>query len=146
MISYELSMGLAVVGVLILSSSLRLSEIVAAQTGISWVARDHPAPQVVHLRPTAGFSHLLRMRTGGDEPGAIDLPEAETELVRDEDGLVYRASKSVPGVLPQYQGQGIGSASYVGLSPYGYKQDFGRFAVVSVTQVGGKIGPANRKW
>jgi len=28
--------------------------------------------------------------------------EGETELVRDEDGMVYRVSKSVPGVLPQY--------------------------------------------
>lgn len=32
------------------------------------------------------------------------------------------------------------AGKYVGLSPYGYKQDFGRFAVVSVEQVGGKIG------
>jgi len=28
--------------------------------------------------------------------------EGETEMVRDEDGMVYRVSKSVPGVLPQY--------------------------------------------
>ncbi len=28
--------------------------------------------------------------------------EGQTELVRDEDGMVYRVSKSVPGVLPQY--------------------------------------------
>jgi hypothetical protein len=28
--------------------------------------------------------------------------EGRTELVRDEDGVVYRVSKSVPGVLPQY--------------------------------------------
>jgi hypothetical protein len=28
--------------------------------------------------------------------------EGATELVRDEDGIVYRVSKSVPGVLPQY--------------------------------------------
>jgi hypothetical protein len=28
--------------------------------------------------------------------------EGETELVRDEDGMIYRVSKSVPGVLPQY--------------------------------------------
>lgn len=28
--------------------------------------------------------------------------EGETEVVRDEDGTVYRVSKSVPGVLPQY--------------------------------------------
>ncbi|UCF98939.1 MAG: hypothetical protein JSV89_05200 [Spirochaetaceae bacterium] len=28
--------------------------------------------------------------------------EGETEVVRDEDGMVYRVSKNVPGVLPQY--------------------------------------------
>jgi hypothetical protein len=28
--------------------------------------------------------------------------EGETELVRDEDGILYRVSKNVPGVLPQY--------------------------------------------
>ncbi len=56
MISYELSMGLSVVGVLILAGSLRLSEIVHAQAGRLLVAGHHPTPQVVRLRPNPSGS------------------------------------------------------------------------------------------
>jgi NADH-quinone oxidoreductase subunit H len=81
MISYELSMGLAVVGVLILSSSLRLSEIVDAQTGVSWWFGFLPLPKWFIFGQPVGFLIFFVCALAETNRAPFDLPEAETELV-----------------------------------------------------------------
>jgi len=69
MISYELSIGLSIIGVLMLSGSLRLVDIVVAQD--VWYIFYQPIGFVVFL--ICGFAECNR--------SPFDLPEAENELV-----------------------------------------------------------------
>ena len=77
MISYELAMGFAVVGVLILSGTLSLRGIVDAQSGywLGFIPRWNILPQVIAFMVfiVAAFAETNRL--------PFDLPEAETELV-----------------------------------------------------------------
>ena len=70
LISYEISMGLALLGVVMMSGSLSLTEIVHAQEPI-W----HIVPQIVGFLcfMVAGFAETSR--------APFDLPEADAELV-----------------------------------------------------------------
>jgi NADH-quinone oxidoreductase subunit H len=72
LISYELPLGLGILGVVAVSGSLRLDEIIAhqAQTGV-WNALAQPLGFVVFC--VAGFAEAARL--------PFDLPEAEQELV-----------------------------------------------------------------
>ncbi|MDQ2818769.1 MAG: NADH-quinone oxidoreductase subunit NuoH [Candidatus Eremiobacteraeota bacterium] len=72
MISYELAMGLAIVGVLLLSGTTNLGRIVAAQSAHHlW----YVVPQFV------GFLVYAVTATAETNRAPFDLPEAETELV-----------------------------------------------------------------
>jgi NADH-quinone oxidoreductase subunit H len=70
-ISYEIALTLSVVGVLLVSGSLRLTEIVAQQSGFGWNAFTQPIGCLVFL--VAMFAETNR--------NPFDLPEAESELV-----------------------------------------------------------------
>ncbi|NJD69527.1 MAG: NADH-quinone oxidoreductase subunit NuoH [Candidatus Methylomirabilota bacterium] len=70
MISYELSLGLSVIGVVMLSQSLSLVEIVGAQAR-TWF---------ILLQPI-GFLIFLICAVAETNRAPFDLPEAETELV-----------------------------------------------------------------
>lgn len=70
MISYELSLGLSVVGVVMLSQSLSLVQIVDSQTRIWFII----------LQPI-GFLIFLICAVAEINRAPFDLPEAETELV-----------------------------------------------------------------
>lgn len=70
-ISYEIAMGLCLVGVMMLASSANLSEIVSAQSGGNWFILTQPVAFFVFL--VAIFAETNRV--------PFDLPEAETELV-----------------------------------------------------------------
>lgn len=70
MISYELSLGLSVVGVLMLSQSLSLVQIVNAQSGVWFIV----------FQPI-GFLIFLICAIAEINRAPFDLPEAETELV-----------------------------------------------------------------
>lgn len=70
MISYELSLGLSIIGVLMLSETLSMSGIVAAQSGM-WNIVYQPLGFLIYL--ISGIAELNR--------GPFDLPEAESELV-----------------------------------------------------------------
>src|SRR5580765_208539 len=76
-ISYELNVGLAIVGVLILSSSLSLVKITEAQSGgfWHWFVFALPAPQI--------FAFVVYVISAVAETNRVpfDLPEAESELV-----------------------------------------------------------------
>jgi NADH-quinone oxidoreductase subunit H len=71
MISYELSMGLAVVGVVLITGSLSLQDIVLHQYGWKWNILIQPIGFIVFL--VASFAETNR--------APFDLPEAEPELV-----------------------------------------------------------------
>lgn len=69
-VSYEIPMWLSVLGIVMLTGTLNLTEIVKAQQGIWFVA-----PQVI------GFGVFFTAALAELERTPFDLPEAETELV-----------------------------------------------------------------
>jgi NADH-quinone oxidoreductase subunit H len=71
LVSYEVSLALSVLGVVIMAKSLSLTEIVAAQDDTLWYA----APQIV------GLVVFLFAGTAETARAPFDLPEAEQELV-----------------------------------------------------------------
>ena len=71
LVSYEVSLALSVLGVVIMAESLRLSNIVAAQGDTVWYA----VPQFV------GLVVFLLAGTAETARAPFDLPEAEQELV-----------------------------------------------------------------
>ena len=76
-ISYELNVGLSIVGVLIMSGSLSLVQITDAQSGWfwNWYVFAFPAPQI--------FALVVYVISSVAETNRVpfDLPEAESELV-----------------------------------------------------------------
>ncbi len=81
MISYELSLTMSVVGVILMAGTFNLSEIVNAQQGFHWgfVPRwnliGSPMPQIL------GFFLFLTSSVAETNRAPFDLPEAESELV-----------------------------------------------------------------
>jgi NADH-quinone oxidoreductase subunit H len=71
LVSYEVSLALSVLGVVIMAESLRLTDIVAAQSDTVWYA----VPQFV------GLVVFLLAGTAETARAPFDLPEAEQELV-----------------------------------------------------------------
>lgn len=71
MISYELAMGLSIIGVVMIAGSLQLDKIVEAQAGWRWNIVLQPVGFVTFL--VAAFAETNRL--------PFDLPEAEPELV-----------------------------------------------------------------
>jgi NADH-quinone oxidoreductase subunit H len=71
MISYEVSLGLSLVGVLILSGSFSLRDIVEKQQHLHWN---------IFLQPIAFFTYLISAYAETNRT-PFDLPEAESELV-----------------------------------------------------------------
>ena len=71
MISYELSMGLSVVGVIMVAGSLQLDAIVEHQAGLAWNMFLTPIGFITFV--VASFAETNRL--------PFDLPEAEPELV-----------------------------------------------------------------
>lgn len=69
MISYEVALGLAVIGAIILAGSLNLGEIVAAQEGM-WFIVKYPFGFIFYL--VAGLAEINRT--------PFDMPESESEL------------------------------------------------------------------
>lgn len=70
-ISYEIAMGLSIVAILMMTSSLSVSEIVAQQHGGNWNIWYQPLGFIIFL--TCAFAECNRT--------PFDLPECETELV-----------------------------------------------------------------
>ena len=78
MVSYEISLGLSLVGVLIMSGSFSLREIVQAQQGHFWYI--FPRWNVFHGQFIGFFCYLMAAYAETNRI-PFDLPEAETELV-----------------------------------------------------------------
>jgi NADH-quinone oxidoreductase subunit H len=71
LVSYEVSLALSVLGIVLMAQSLSLVDIVAGQDGAWW----YVVPQAV------GFIVFLIAGTAETNRAPFDLPEAETELV-----------------------------------------------------------------
>ena len=78
MVSYEISLGLSLIGVLIVSGSFSLREIVDAQGGHFWGFI--PRWNIFHGQAIAFFIYLMSAYAETNRV-PFDLPEAETELV-----------------------------------------------------------------
>jgi NADH-quinone oxidoreductase subunit H len=79
MVSYEIALGLSLVGVVILSGSLSLREIVDAQAGHFWSFI--PKWNIFHGGQFVAFFIYLMAAYAETNRIPFDLPEAETELV-----------------------------------------------------------------
>ncbi|MGD0212350.1 MAG: NADH-quinone oxidoreductase subunit NuoH [Terriglobales bacterium] len=78
MVSYEVSLGLSLVGVVIMAGSLSLRTIVEAQQGTFWYII--PRWNIFHGQTLAFFIYLISAYAETNRT-PFDLPEAESELV-----------------------------------------------------------------
>ena len=104
MISYEVSMGFSVAGVLLLSESLRPAAIVESQSGWMWNAIVQPIGFITFL--VSAFAETNRL--------PFDLPEAEPELVGGFH-TEYSSMKFAGFFLAEYANMIIASAFIVTL-------------------------------
>ncbi len=109
MISYELSMSLSVVGVLLLVGSLRMSEIVQAQTGVAWWLGIVPVPNWFLFSQPLGFAIFFTCALAETNRAPFDLPEAETELVAGFHSE-YSSMKFAMFFMAEYANMATGSA------------------------------------
>jgi NADH-quinone oxidoreductase subunit H len=137
LISYELAMGFAVVGVLMAAGSLRLSDIVTRQAEGLWNVFTQPLGFAIFL--IAAFAETNRL--------PFDLPEAETELVggyhTEYSGMRFSMffmaeyanmiTVSALAVTLYLGGYHVPGLHYLGLSP-------GLAAAVQVTAFAAKVG------
>lgn len=133
MISYEVSMGFSVAGVLLLSESLRPIEIVNAQYGWMWNAVVQPIGFITFV--VSAFAETNRL--------PFDLPEAEPELVGGYH-TEYSSFKFAGFFLAEYANMIIASAMIVTLYlggwqiPYIDKLDLG-VTITTLLQIGAFI-------
>ncbi len=129
MISYELSMGLAVVGVVLITGSLSLQDIVLHQYGWKWNLVLQPLGFIIFL--VASFAETNR--------SPFDLPEAEPELVGGYH-TEYSSMKFALFFLAEYANMIVASTVittlYLGGWQFPYLQTFGLPPMVaSILQV-----------
>lgn len=129
MISYEISMGFSVAGVLLVAESLRPEAIVQAQSGWMWNAIIQPIGFITFV--VSAFAETNRL--------PFDLPEAEPELVGGFH-TEYSSMKFAGFFLAEYANMIIASAMivtlYLGGWQFPYLETFGLsatlFAIISV--------------
>lgn len=118
MISYELSMGLAVVGVVLVTGSLSLQDVVLHQYGWKWNIILQPIGFIIFL--VAAFAETNR--------APFDLPEAEPELVGGYH-TEYSSMKFALFFLAEYANMIVSSAVittlFLGGWQFPYLQNFG---------------------
>jgi NADH-quinone oxidoreductase subunit H len=129
MISYELSMGIAVLGIIIINGTLELNQIVQNQYGWQWNIILQPVGFIIFL--VASFAETNR--------APFDLPEAEQELVGGYH-TEYSSMKFAMFFLAEYAAMIIASAViatlYLGGWQFPYLQTFGLpDLLVSIIQV-----------
>jgi len=101
MISYEISMGLSIIGLMMIFSSLRLTDIVAGQGGAIWNWGFAVQPLGAILFIVAVFAETNR--------NPFDLPEGESEIVSGYH-LEYSSMKFALFFMAEYANMVIGAA------------------------------------
>jgi NADH-quinone oxidoreductase subunit H len=104
MISYELSLGLSIVAVVLTVGSLNLGQIVAWQADTTWFLFQQPLAFFIFL--VASYAETNRL--------PFDMPEAETELVAGYH-TEYSSMKFALFFLAEYSNMIVGSALIVTL-------------------------------
>ncbi len=104
MISYELSLGLAVVPVVLIVSSLNLGDVIAWQADNGWMAFHQPLAAFIFM--IAVYAETNRL--------PFDMPEAETELVAGYH-TEYSSMKFALFFMGEYTAMTVGSALLVTL-------------------------------
>jgi NADH-quinone oxidoreductase subunit H len=124
MISYELSMGLAVVGVVLVTGSLSLQDIVIHQFGWKWNIILQPVGFIIFL--VASFAETNR--------APFDLPEAEPELVGGYH-TEYSSMKFALFFLAEYANMIVSAAVittlFLGGWQFPYLQNFGLSPIIT---------------
>lgn len=113
MISYEVSMGFSIAGVLMFSESLRPMAIIESQAGFMWNAFVQPIGFITFV--VAAFAETNRL--------PFDLPEAEPELVGGYH-TEYSSMKFAGFFLAEYVNMAIASAMIVMLYLGGWNLPF----------------------
>jgi NADH-quinone oxidoreductase subunit H len=129
MISYEISMGFSIGGVLLLAGSLRPADIINSQAGWMWNAILQPIGFITFI--VSAFAETNRL--------PFDLPEAEPELVGGYH-TEYSSMKFAGFFLAEYANMIIASTMivtlYLGGWRFPYLENFGLsnglFAIISV--------------
>jgi len=129
MISYELSMGLSVIGIILITGSLSLQDIVIHQYGWKWNIILQPLGFITFL--VAAFAETNR--------APFDLPEAEPELVAGYH-TEYSSMKFAMFFLAEYANVIVSSAVittlFLGGWQFPYLQTFGLSPLlISILQV-----------
>ncbi len=109
MVSYELSMGLAVVSIVLVVSSLRLGDIVGYQGGTTWLMFQQPVAFFIFL--VSSYAETNRL--------PFDLPEAEHEIVAGYH-TEYSAMKFAAFFLAEYVNMVVAAALAVTLFAGGW--------------------------
>jgi len=122
MISYELSLGLAIVPVVLLAGSLNLGDIVAFQSDHTWLVFQQPLAAFVFL--VSSYAETNRL--------PFDMPEAETELVAGYH-VEYSSMKFALFFMGEYVNMTVGSALLVTLF-------FGGWTFFGLEQLGWGMG------
>jgi NADH-quinone oxidoreductase subunit H len=146
MISYELSLGLAVICVLLWANSLKLSEVVSSQAGLMRLFGVIPFPKWFVLNPVLFLAFLVFMLCGLAETNRVpfDLPEAESELVSGFH-TEYGSMKFAMFFLGEYIAMIASSAMIVTLFFGGWHGPIPPFGsellrlIISVVNFGGKL-------
>ncbi len=130
MISYEISMGFSIAGVLLLAGSLRPLDIVASQSGWMWNFLVQPIGFITFV--VSAFAETNRL--------PFDLPEAEPELVGGYH-TEYSSMKFAAFFLAEYANMIIASALivtlYLGGWHFPYIETFGLgTAITTIIQIG----------
>ena len=136
MISYELSMGLAVIAIILMNGSLELDTIVQSQAGWKWNLILQPVGFIIFL--TSAFAETNR--------APFDLPEAEQELVGGYH-TEYSSMKFALFFLAEYANVIVSSAMittlYLGGWQVPYLQDIGLPAmatsIIQILAFGAKV-------
>jgi NADH-quinone oxidoreductase subunit H len=111
LISYELSMSLAVLGVLLATGSLRLDDVIASQAGHLWLGF---IPQWNAIPQFIGFVVFLVAVFAETNRLPFDLAEAETELVAGYH-VEYSSMKFAAFLMSEYMNMVTASALVVTL-------------------------------
>ena len=146
MISYELTMGLSVIPVLMVFGQLNLSEIVQYQADHGWLllplwGDGFNAERLLLLIPL-GISFVVFTTSIFAETNRMpfDLPECETELVGGYH-TEYSSMKFALFFLGEYAAMVVGSAVIVTLFFGGWSAGFGLDAYITNMAIGGvKLG------